>query len=212
MVRREIDVVSLVQQQREQPVDETGRQPIADPHRHVILGSLLVEPIVNLIDDQTHHLRAPVDQIRFQRVELMGLTQRTSIHHLIRVDAFVLPERLPQGFLLVRPVDGVVELSRFQAGEQRLTRHRRHGRQPCKRGSLVERETFRGGDQALADLHPLVEGQPVEYQQSHLGFPCGPPMPQEARHVVHHHRTFGHRLQDQVGVMLGCDPGSQTLV
>ena len=37
-------------------------------------------------------------------------------------------------------------------------------------------------------------------------------MAQEARHVVHHHRPFGHRLQDQVGVMLGGDPGLQAFV
>lgn len=39
----EMDVVSLAQQQQEQPVD--GRQPLPDPHRHVILGPRLVEPV-----------------------------------------------------------------------------------------------------------------------------------------------------------------------
>lgn len=36
-------------------LDESGRQSVTDPHRHVLLGPLLVEPIVHLIDDQAHH-------------------------------------------------------------------------------------------------------------------------------------------------------------
>lgn len=69
------------------------------------------EVVIHLVNHQAQHLRSTIRQDRFERVELIHLSQSTAVHDLIWVHAFVLPEGLPQRFFLVGPVDGVVELA-----------------------------------------------------------------------------------------------------
>src|SRR5690606_35632683 len=127
-----------------------------------------VDDLVDRIHDQTCNLHGWAREQRFQLRKVIRALERFAVQDLIGAKSVALPEPRPVLGLFRGGLDAVGELAWAQAGEQRLPGHRRQGWQPRKTSVLVEHQSRRSMNDALANLGPLIYRQPVKDHERDL--------------------------------------------